>query len=364
MNLLRDELHAMADEAPHIDLTERAIRGARRRRVAGAALAVAAAVAVMTGGTAVLLGGGTGTGRSVTMAPATRDVTALPERGVGPLTHAYLSRCPMPRKPDDECVSGQWRVVTESGTTYALADTMGPDRTGRALRSPVAITKDGRRIAYYSERKQTFEVRDLASGRTWKAPLKVREGDFDGESFLRLSPDGMQLIYTNWSGMPKPYSVLVDMEKGRTTTLNATWYPVSVGDGGSPITLVKPSRVWIVGNRPVAVKNFPYEVSALGPDGRTLVRLGRYVDGRPTAISTFDALGGAEGPALRVTGLSDGMSLARLGGWVSDTEVALLAVPDRSEMESVLYAVNVHTGRARELRRFADFPAVLPGAAR
>ncbi|MFD0889197.1 hypothetical protein ACFQ08_32080, partial [Streptosporangium algeriense] len=330
----------------------------------------AAAVAVVTSGTAVLLGDDTGTGRSVTMAPATKDVTALPKKGVGPLTHAYISRCSALGNLDGKCVPGQWRVVTESGTTYALVDTMSPDRTDKALTSPVAITKDGRRIAYYSERKQTFEVRDLASGQTWKAPLKVRRGDFDGESFLRLSPDGLQLLYTNWGGMPRPYSVLVDMAKGRTTTLNGAWYPVSVGDGGSPITLVKPydktSRVWVVGNRPTTVKDFTYSFSALGPDGHTIVRLGRNVDGQSRKIFVSDAVGGTEEPALRVTGLPDGMTPAKLGDWVSETEVTMLAASElhRSDVNSALYAVDVRTGRARELRTFADFPAALPGVVR
>lgn len=369
MNLLRDELHAMADEAPHVDLAERAVKGARRRRFIRAALAVAVAVAVVTGGTAILVGNGPSVEEPVIVTPATKAVTALPKKGVGPLTHAYVSQCPRLISGGKKCVAGQWRVVTDAGTTYALVDAMGFE-PGSPPNVPVAITKDGRRIAYYSAKARAFEVRDLASGQIWKAPFKIEKENLKGETFLRLSPDGLQLIYTNWDGTPKRYSVLIDMEKGMTFALDAAWYPVSVGDGGSPITLAKPydktSQVWVVGNKPITIRDFTYKFSALGPDERTLVRLGRYPGEHSREITAFDAVSGAERPPVRVEGIPDKVHLISLGDWVGDTEVTLFATPEPSTPGAVpaLYAVDVRTGRARELRRFDDSPTVLPGMIR
>ncbi|GAA3117436.1 hypothetical protein [Streptosporangium carneum] len=215
-------------------------------------------------------------------------------------------------------------------------------------------------------RQRTFEVRDLWSGQTWKAPLTISKRDLGGEWFLRPSPDGLHLIYANWgNSRHKPYSVLVDMEKGRTTELDSGWFPVSVGDGGRPVVLAKPydttTRVRVTGGRPITVKEFTYGFSALGPDGRTLARIGTTFDpaARPMVqkdrtIVTIDAVDGGRERKTPIDGLPKELSPSRLGAWVSDTEVTMLAVPEspRPNLTSALYAVDVHTGRTRQLRRF------------
>ncbi|WP_433373130.1 hypothetical protein [Streptosporangium sp. CA-115845] len=375
MNLLRDELHRISDEAPQIDLAERALKGARRRRAITLALAVATAVAVLTGGVVTVVNGDLRGERPIVLTPVPETAPALPKMGVGPLARAYTHFCPPPPIDDTDCVGGQWRVVTTSGVTYELTAALGLKNTDKkVLLGPVAITQNGRRIAYYSEKQQTFEVRDLRSGLIWKAPLTISKDDLDGENLLRLSPNGLHLIYTNFGGRPKPYSVLIDVAGGKTSSLNGDWFPVSVGDGGSPITLVRPydrtTRIRVLGNEPITIKDFTYRFSALGPDGRTLVRIGSTRDRdakptpeRPRTIVTIDAISGRENPEVATQGIPEELTPSHLGGWVSDTEVTLLAVPELPGSGTpALYAVNVHTGQTRRLRTFdSEITGVLPG---
>ncbi|WP_371782365.1 hypothetical protein [Streptosporangium subroseum] len=381
MNLLRDELHGIADEVPPVDLAERAIRGARRRRAGAMALTVATAVAVVTGGTTILVNGTPRAERPVvfttvpeTVPDVSEAVPALPKKGVGPLIRAYSSPCRLSIDASKACVGGRWWVSTASGATYELTEAMGLALAdSKRVIGPVTITQDGRRIAYYSEKQRAIEVRDLASGRIWKAPFKIGDGDLDGNHVLRLSPDGLHLIHTSWNNGSKWSSVLVDMETGRTTALGAGWYPLSVGDGGSPVTLTKwhgkTTQIWVLGNKPITIKSSTRQFSALGPDGRTLVRLGA-ASGQTTGlfsreIIVLDAVGGGERP-VPVKDVPEEQDLRDLGAWVSDTEVTLRTVPGSprpgDSITPKLYAVNVHTGKARELRKTdSQDLSVLPG---
>ncbi|WP_030912456.1 hypothetical protein [Streptosporangium amethystogenes] len=375
MNLLRDELHRIADEAPQIDLADRALKGAKRGRAITMALAVVIAVAVLTGGMVTVVNGGLRGERPVVLTPVPAVAPVLPKKDIGPLARAYTYFCPPPTIDDTDCVDGQWRVVTASGMTYKLTAALGLKNTNKkVLLGPVAITQNGRRIAYYSEKQQTFEVRDLRSGRIWKAPFTISKNELAGENFLRLSPNGLHLLYANFGGRSKPYSVLVDVAEGKTTTLNGTWLPVSVDDDGGSVTQVMPydgtTRIRVLGNEPLTIKEATHSFSALGPDGRTLARIGstRNRDAkpelrRPRTIVTIDAIGGHENPEVPIQGIPEELVPSYLGGWVGDTEVTLLAVPELSGSGTpALYVLDVHTGRTRQLRTLdSETSGVLPG---
>lgn len=127
MTRLRDALNDMADDAPQVDLTEQTIRTReRRRRRTVPIVAAAAVVATALAATA-----------AVRLLPAKPDaatelrhgtVTDLPARGVEPLSHAYMTFCrPEGGKVPPGCVDGGWRVATQSGKTYRVA---------QALRAP------------------------------------------------------------------------------------------------------------------------------------------------------------------------------------------------------------------------------------
>ncbi|TMR95431.1 hypothetical protein [Nonomuraea basaltis] len=360
MNTLRDDLHALAEQAPAVDLAAQAVRGARRRRATRLTVVAAAVTCLIAGGGAVLLQQ-VRPAPPVVLAPPETKVLPLPAKGVGPVEQAYRPGC---RSAAEACAERAWRIATRDGDTYEL---------GKEAKGPLEVTADGRRIAYYSSKQRGIVVRDLASGKTWKAPLKQPAEDFAVEYALRLSPNGLRFVVSGWGGRREP-NKLVDVERGTVTDLKRGWWPVSVSDGSGPVVLAKPydmtSQVWVLGHDPITIQDFTYYYSALAPDGRTLARLGQTVDRdrQPMvrldgSIVIFDAIGGGRETRIPISGISEGLAPSQLGNWLNATEVTVLAVPDvpRGPV-SVVYAVDVRTGKSRELFALReDGRNVVPG---
>lgn len=358
MKTLREDLHALAEQAPAVDLADRAVRGARRRGAARLAVAAVAAVCAIGGGGTVILQQ-VNARPPIVLTPPETTVPPLPAKGVGPVEQLYRPRC-------EDCDVRVWRLVTRGGDTYELAG--GPEN------GPVEATADGRRIAYYSPALRTIVVRDLATGEVWKSPLEQPEQDFAVEYALRLSPGGLRFVVSGWGGRKQP-NKLVDVERGTVTDLKKGWWPVSVADGTGPVVLAKPfdevTRLWVLGRDPVTIEEFTYEFSALAPDGHTIARVGTTYDRdrrpmveRDGTIVVSDVMGGAE-RRIPVSGIADGLLPARLGGWPSAGEVTLLATPREPDRPAMVYAVDVTTGRARELFPLRDDGQfVVPGLVR
>lgn len=368
-DMLREDLHALAEQAPTVDLAARAVRGARRRRTTRLAVltgAVLTCLAVVGGG---VVSAWLRPAPPIVMAPPETKVLPLPADGVEPVQYAYRAAC-----SSDPCGKTPWRIVTNQGDTYRLGDD---------LAGPLQVTADGRRIAYYSTKHGRIVVRDLASGKTWRSPLKQPEEDFEVEYALRLSPDGLRFIVSGWGGRRAP-NKLVDVRRGTVTDLARGWWPVSVADSSGPVVLAKPyddtSQVWVLGHDPITIPDFTYHYSALAPDGRTLARVGQTYDRdrrpmvRPDgSIVTIDATRGGEERRIPVSGLPEGQYPARLGGWLSATEVTLMAVAEPANVTpggarrpsrgaAVVYAVDVRTGASRELFALPqDVAFVVPG---
>lgn len=347
MKTLREDLHALAGQAPAVDLAGKAVRGARRRRAARLAVAAVAAVCAIGGGGAVLLQQ-VRAQPPIVFAPPETTVLPLPAKGVAPVEQLYRPRC-------QDCEGRAWRLVTRDGDTYELPD--GPGN------GPVEATVDGRRIAYYSPERRTIVVRDLAGGEVWTSPLKQPEEDFAVEYALRLSPGGLRFVVSGWGGGRQP-NKLVDVERGTVTDLEKGWWPVSVADGSGPVVLARPfddaTRLRVLGRDPITVQEFTYDFSALAPDGRTIARVGTTYDRdrspmwqRDGTIVVSDVSGAVE-RRIMPSGVADGLRPARLGGWPSAREVTMLATPERPDRPSLVYAVDVATGRARELFALRD----------
>ncbi|MGS2647297.1 hypothetical protein [Streptosporangium sp. LJ11] len=363
MNTLREDLHALAEQAPAVDLAARAVRGARRRRTTRLVMAAAAVTCLIAGGGATLLPQ-MHLAPPVVLTPPETTVLPLPAKGVGPVEQAYRQSCPM---TGDPCARRAWRIVTGGGDTYELAEAFE--------KGPLEVTADGRRIAYYSSEHRAIVVRDLASGRTWKAPLKQPAEDFAVEYALRLSPGGLRFVVSGWGGRRKP-NKLVDVQRGTVTDLKRGWWPVSVSDGSGPVVLAKPydmtSQVWVLGHDPITIRDFTYDYSALASDGRTLARLGQTVDRdrqpmvrRDGSIVVFDAVSGGRETRIPISGISEGLYPLRLGGWLNTTEVTTLAAPESPDRPSVVYAVDIRTGKSRELFTLReDGVKVVPGLVR
>ncbi|MEV4220402.1 hypothetical protein [Nonomuraea sp. NPDC049725] len=393
MTGLRDMLNDVADSAPRVDLTERTIglRNRRRRRTTSI-VAAAAVVAVALGVTAVVRT------QAVRPAPAVAPGTAtdLPARGVGPLSHAYMTFC---RKPGGKapagCVHGGWRVVTRDGTTYrvarALAGARAPLRT-----SPLAISRDGRKIAYYDTAASTFAVRDLASGAVTTAPTRVPTAWLGSIAHLLLSDDGRFLAFTKRPPLKDP-AMLFDLRERMSRPLPNGWNPIGLSPDGDTITLAEYAprtrlrtitRLWrtsTAGNTTTVDVAGDYLVGALGPDGNRVVAVESVEAGITGCLRSGPDLVHLDrktGKALRrvpVRGLSMTANRVRLRGWTGPHEITALATPlacrerdDAAPAQSfdppyvpfTAYAVNVETGKARKLATYTAqgfFQLVLPG---
>ncbi|MER6575119.1 hypothetical protein [Nonomuraea sp. NPDC001023] len=356
MKTLREDLHALAEQAPVVDLGARAVLRARRRRATRLAVSVAAALCVVGGGGAVLLQQAR-PAPPIVLTPPAATAPPLPAKGVAPVEQFYRPMC---RTDGPAC---RWRLVTRDGATYELTD--GP-RNG-----PVEATADGRRIAYYSPGKRAIVVRDLAGGQVWTSPLKQDDRDFAGEYALRLSPGGLRFAVSA-TGAPR----LVDVRAGTSASLPKGSWPVSVADGTGPVVLARAkgdtTSLWVSGRDPLTVPEHTYDFSALAPDGRTIARVGTTLDRnrepmvrRDGTIVVFDVTGGAE-RRVRPAGLAAGLRPAKLGGWTSAREVTMLAYPDDDpRATAVVYAVDVDSGRATELFALrGDGQSSVPGLVR
>ncbi|MFG3435682.1 hypothetical protein ACGF0J_00440 [Nonomuraea sp. NPDC047897] len=401
MTGLRDELHLLARQAPAVDLAERAVRGARRRRrigLYGSALATLVAVAL---GATVLAGGLLGGAEQGTISGRVTDV--LPTSGVDPLAYAYYDMCGVKWTPGKntgefagkDCV--QWHVVTRTGQNFRMPEALSfytdqSEQNYMNTAAPVAITPDGRRIAYYSEKDQRFAVRDLASGDVRLAPQTVSRATMvTNGGLLRLSPDGRHLGLYGFGGL----DAVVDMDAGRVHEIPAGWHVHSVPDGGSPVVLVNEQdryALLIDGQaRPFAAADVARQVSELAPDGRRVAYLtggtpgltsGGAQKSRPDdTIVTVDATTGRILSRVRIRDEAERFPSWRIGGWRSPTEVVVsAAVIDRSWTASrtgrpvegrvptlgeTAYALDVTTGAVRRLRAYTfrgwSGDIVLPG---
>ncbi|MDP9864797.1 MULTISPECIES: hypothetical protein [Streptosporangium] len=384
MTRLHDALTDIAGEAPAVDLADRAITGDRRRRRTGVALVVVAVVAV------VALGAVAGTGllpgwRDNVIAATPKDsspsrgdgaLADLPPRGVGPLSHAYKTFCHVARGVPEDCRNGEWRVVTRDGKTYHVPQALGMAGTLNSV--PLAITRDGRMMAYYSREEQTFKVRDLESGKELTAPVTVAERRLRPRASLVLSDDGRHLAFTAYPAGKEP-GLLIDMRAGTTTPLPSGWAPTSVADGGDPVTMVSyppKGKAWLMprpgGGSPVTLDETYTRFSALAPDGRSIAALGMekvksggmHMDG---TLAVLDATTGRTSRKVTVRGLPKDTVLLTLGAWLNRTEVTLATLPSGRiwENRQITYAVNVATGQARMLGVYTGqhpFQLVIPGA--
>ncbi|SEG61096.1 hypothetical protein SAMN05444920_103455 [Nonomuraea solani] len=391
MTWLRDVLVDLADDSPEVDLAERTIMTYDRRRRTAISL-VAAATVVVTGLGATI---------AVRMLPGPQEVppaSELPANGMGSLSHAYKTFCRPKNKAPKGCRDGYWRVVTRGGKSYYVTDalpSLSPGRNG--LRdSPLAISRDGGKIAYYSAKESTFQVRDLATGATTTAASKVPESRLGSISRLMLSDDGRFVAFSKVPDFKDP-ALLFDMRDGVVRELPNRWVPVGLSPDGATITLAQYSpnsqlrtisNLWpatSAGDSTSVILPKAYHFSPLAPDGKTVA----VIEDRGTAekpcrignLALMDTLTGKPRKRTVISGLSPDVSQVSLRTWLSADEVMALttsvrcrpasevpidepAVVDPPPITMTSYALNVRTGRARKLTTYKAldfFGIVLPG---
>nr|BFE82486.1 hypothetical protein GCM10020093_050870 [Planobispora longispora] len=315
---------------------------------------------------------------------------------MGPLSHAYMTFCqPESGKAPPGCVDGGWRVVTRDGETYRLAQALRtPEYGGRP--SPLTISRDGRKIAYYDAGAGTFAVRDLASGAVRTAPTRVPTAWLGGIAHLLLSDDGRFLAFTKNPPLKDP-AMLFDLRERMVRPLPNGWNPIGLSPDGDTITLAEYaprtrlrtiSHLWrtsTAGNTRTADVAGSHLVGALGPDGKSVVAVesvdvpGTDCMGNAGSLVHLDRETGKVLRRVPVRDLDMRGNFVYLRSWIGPEEIIALTkrfvCGDRDAPEPTprldppyvpftAYAVNVETGEARKLATYTAqdfFHLVLPG---
>ncbi|GGT25430.1 hypothetical protein ACFFV7_29815 [Nonomuraea spiralis] len=397
MTRFRDELDSIARQAPDVDLAEVALRGARRTRTAligGSAVAAVAALTLAV--TLVIDPGGPADVATVTSgtpssgpafsgiperpSPSPEDLVpvraVLPASGVGPVRYAYYDFCQDAWKPgednapvaDETCL--QWKVVLQDGTRYRVADALSvyTDQTKKNYMNtaaPLAISRDGRRIAYYVPERERFTVRELDTGQVWEIPQVVRrKAMVEGGGLITFSPDGRRLGL-NVVGVPR---VVVDVESGRVVEeMPKGWFFLSPTDEGVPMVVQhERGRLGVLSNGKVTVFAEPKTwtlTGAVGPDGTTVAMLTgptargeNMTNGEPyDKIVTVDRTSGQVRSEARLDPPGQ-LRPYRLGYWLNEREVLALGGAERDpnsgrspDLGDTVYAIDVTTGKIRKL---------------
>ncbi|MGI5493664.1 hypothetical protein [Microtetraspora malaysiensis] len=349
MTRLQKALKDLAEEAPPVSLADAAIAGHRRKRRTRMALTaivtVAALVATTEGAVAIWPRG------AQTATPQRADTVAdLPDGKVGPISHAYRTPCHI----DDErrildCGVQEWRVVTRTGTTYRVPQALVASGMNRNV--CLAVSRDGRMLAYYSREAQAHVVRDLVTGAEVRSPLKVTENQFGAGNQLVVSDDGRYLVFDPQVGSKKP-GVLIDMHTGKSVTLPGKYEAITVKGGVVELVRYIKTDLWLMpvtgGGKPVRFDGVFINFSELAPDGRTVAAYDTKDRWKPV-LTLLDTKTGRTLRRVTVRGLAKPGTLFRISVWESSSEVMVLTW-DRSYR---LYAVNVNTGKARHVADYS-----------
>lgn len=343
MTKLRDALEGLAAEAPLVSLADAAIAVHRRRRRTTLAAVAVAAVAVLTGTATVW----PLSGKSADIA-APQLVPDLPGGRVGPVGYAYRTPCTFEH---EDCGAVEWRVVMTSGRTYRVPQALVS--SAKDPRVPVAISRDGRMLAYYSHDAQAHVVRDLVSGAETTSPVKVAEDRIGIGSMLAVSDDGRHVAFDPREGTKDP-GLLIDMRTGTTVSIPGAYEVISVKDGVAELIRYRKTDLWLMpvtgGGKPMRFAGAYIMASELAPDGRTVAAV-KFAELGKRTLTLLDVKTGRVQRKVTVRGLPKNGALNGTATWISRSEVTVVA-RDRETTSS--YAVDVGTGKARRLEDFSN----------
>ncbi|MFC5835274.1 hypothetical protein [Nonomuraea insulae] len=356
MTRLREALDGIAAEAPPVNLADAAIAGHRRRRRATLALAAVATVAVVGGASAAV----SLPGRWAADAAAPQDaavVPDLPDGPVGALTYAYQTLCEVDyiskQQATVDCGSVEWRVVTTTGRTYRMPQALAYNVNDRPV--PVAISRDGRKLAYYSRDAQAHVVRDMVTGTEVTSPVTVPEEKIGIGSTLVLSDDGRHLVFDPRVGSKYP-GVLIDTRTGARATLNGKYETVGIKDGHVELIRYIKTDLWLRpvagGGKPVRFDGVFIAFSEVSPDGRTVAA--QDMADRRSHKQTLTLLDVKTGRTLRkveINGMPKAFGMDGTTVWRSASEVTVTYTNSQGRFG---YGVDVKTGKARLLTRYGD----------
>lgn len=364
MTKLREALDGIAAEAPLVDLADMAVAGHRRRRRWRATAMLAAVTTVTAVGAASIAVTLPWQQADRTAAPQPADtVPDLPEGEVGPIAYAFQTPCTHQSNPMRiDCGTVEWRVVTQSGKTYRMPQALVS--TAKDRKVPVAISRDGRMLVYYSRQAQAHVVRDLVRGTQVTSPVAVKEEQIGIGSMLALSDDGRYVIFDPREGSKDP-GLLIDMRTGKSRPVNGKYEVVTIKGGVAELVrYVKTDLLQMPvtgGGRPVRFKGKFIMFSEIAPDGRTVTAF-EFPEHTKNRLTVLDAKSGRTVRKVSIRGLPKGGGAMGTAQWTSRTEVTVL-YQSRSELRA--YAVNINTGQAHQTARYpmGGKGIVLPGVA-
>ncbi|MEV4107483.1 hypothetical protein [Nonomuraea sp. NPDC049695] len=364
MTRLREALKDIAEEAPLVSLADAAITGHRRRRKARLAVTAVATVAALVAGSAATAVSWPRTAQTATP-QRTETVPDLPGGRVEPLSHGYLTPCNNDQKRRIiDCSVQEWRVVTRGGTTYRVPQALVGTDKGQVV--PIAVSRDGRMLAYYSRQAQAHVVRDLATGTETTSPVTVKEERIQMGNQLVVSDDGRYVAFDPRVGSKQP-GLLIDVRTGKTVPIPGVYEPISIKDGVVELVRYRKTDIWLMpvtgGGKPVRFDGAYIFFSEIAPDGRTMVAHYFKDEAKPT-LTVLDTKTGRALRKVTIRGLPDPRGYFQPSIWLSQSEVVVLG--QGYKLDQSTYAVNVNTGKARHL---ADYPSktvrdlILPGTA-
>ncbi|MGR6918568.1 hypothetical protein ACU635_30335 [[Actinomadura] parvosata] len=206
--------------------------------------------------------------------------------------------------PGIDCDDVEWRVVTTAGRTYRLPQALAREEDGHDV--PVALSRDGRKLAHYSREAQAHVVRDLTTGTEVSAPAS--EEKIGIGSMLVVSDDGRYLVFDPREGSKYP-GVLIDTTTGKRTTIDGRYEPVAIKDGVVELIRYITTDLWFMpatgGGKPVRFDGTFIAPSELAPAQRTVVAFdhGRYGRNTRPVLTVLDVRTGRAVREITVTGL-------------------------------------------------------------
>ncbi|MBB5079531.1 hypothetical protein [Nonomuraea endophytica] len=270
-----------------------------------------------------------------------QEIAFMPSSGVAPVKYAYQDPGPGLDGP-----AAQWYVITET-RKWRLKD---------ALREQglMAITPDGRKLAYYSLSRGRMVIHDVTNGQIVPASAtfaKRRLNVMDAYTSMAFSLDGRHLAF-QLDAIPKQDLkasgvIVTDTTTGRIVDLPAKDLTLAGwAREGVVITGDRPGRV-IRPDRTVVAKiaqGIGEENDVVSPDGR-LVAHGLTDEW----TKSFTLLDSRTGKTVREVQpqLTKGMQLEFLHAWLDDTHLVISAAGQ--EPVTSYHLVDITTGTTRPL---------------
>lgn len=303
----------------------------------------------------------------IAVAETPPGLRALPPSGVAPATYAYT--CGIADADEPAAACGHWRLLTRDGGQWYLPEALGDYETGdEDGTSPLAISPDGLRIAYYRAGDGRLVVHELATGvttptryaLTWDLAENAGPAslDFLGKgAWLLISypPSGEEtnVLVAVATGETRevPEGVIdVDATGSRLTTETAADTGVHLQSTGGPVHHVTVRQLHdprtlggFIAQDGMAFTLAPMNIPACGDDIS------------PDKLVTVDLSTGNTISVVTPRLPAD----VRRGwgiGWLSPREVVVGVVRERPNDMTVndTFALDIMTGGARQTGRFDE----------